>query len=32
MLSKLDITVEKPKAIKSQALVDLLKYSNKKLK
>ena len=27
MLSELDLTVEKPKAIKSQALVDLLKYS-----
>ena len=30
MLTKLDITVEKPKAIKSQALVDLLKYSKQK--
>ncbi|PON50749.1 LOW QUALITY PROTEIN: hypothetical protein PanWU01x14_221210 [Parasponia andersonii] len=27
MLSELDITVEKPKAIKSQLLVDLLKYA-----
>ena len=27
MLSELDITIKKPKAIKSQALVDLLKYS-----
>ncbi|PON58754.1 Ribonuclease H [Parasponia andersonii] len=27
MLSELDITIEKPKAIKSQALVDLLKYA-----
>ena len=27
MLNELDLTVEKPKAIKSQSLVDLLKYS-----
>ena len=26
LLNELDLTVEKPKAIKSQALVDLLKY------
>ena len=27
MLSELDLTVEKPKVIKSRALVDILKYS-----
>ena len=27
LLSELDMTIEKPKAIKNQALVDLLKYS-----
>ena len=32
MLSELDITIEKPKAIKSQALVDLLNYSKQVIK